>query len=414
MKYLIYISVLFLAVFCNPDESVTIPKFNDDSFMEGTLALSEATKSRMEGVYKVATGTELLGNKVILKLSKKGISIFGEKESVYLIMESGSKDSDIRFEGYWRYAVNSETGLIRLEIPSDSGGDELLSDTSSVTEIIVEGGYGFNNDSPNTSITLEFERPFSKYAKETEFFIVAHRGGGRTADRLPASENSLEILHYTELLGANAIEIDVRLSTDGVSFLYHDNTINLRLTQKGTVWGQIEDFSYPQLRTHLTLVNGEKIPTLSEVLEYTLNETEIEFVWLDMKAAKNDIDQVAAIQKEILDRAQMMGRKLEIAMGLPTEEKREQYLAYSDNENIPSLNESTPEDTRISNSVFWGPRWTLGLQNDEVEKMHSEGRRVITWTMDDPTFIQQYLSEGNFNGMVTNYPTLIAYYHYSR
>lgn len=414
MRYLLFISVLFLCVACNPDESVTVPKFNDVSFMEGTLALSEGTKTRMEGVYKVVTGTELLGNNVILKWSKKGISIFGEKESVYLILKSGSKDSDIRFEGYWRYAVNSETGLIRLEIPSESGGDELLSDTSSVNEIIVDGGYGFNNDSPNSSITLEYERPFSKYAKETEFFIVAHRGGGRTADRLPASENSLEILQYTELLGGNAIEIDVRLSTDGVSFLYHDNTINLRLTQKGTVWGNIEDFSYPQLRTHLTLINGEKIPTLSEVLEYTLNETEIEFVWLDMKAAQNDVAQVAAIQKDILQRAQNMGRKLEIAMGLPTEEKREQYMAYNDRENTPSLNESTPEETREFNSLFWGPRWTLGLQNDEVEKMHSESRRVITWTMDDPTFIKQYLSEGNFDGMVTNYPTLIAYYHYSR
>ena len=217
MRYLIFISALFIAVSCNPDESVTVPKFSDDSFMEGTVALSEATKTRMEGVYKVVTGTELLGNKVILKWSKRGISIFGEKESVYLIMESGSRDSDIRFEGYWRYAVNSETGLIRLEIPSDNGGDELLSDTSSVTEIIVEGGYGFNNDSPNSSLTLEFERPFSKYAKETEFFIVAHRGGGRTADKLPASENSLEILQYTELLGGNAIEIDVRLSTENVS-----------------------------------------------------------------------------------------------------------------------------------------------------------------------------------------------------
>ena len=71
-------------------------------------------------------------------------------------------------------------------------------------------------------------------------------------------------------------------------------------------------------------------------------------------------------------------------------------------------------DVRRTSSGFWGPRWTLGIQNDVVESMHQEGRRVITWTMDEAKFIEQYVRESNFDGMVTNYPTLVAYYHYSQ
>jgi glycerophosphoryl diester phosphodiesterase len=45
--------------------------------------------------------------------------------------------------------------------------------------------------------------------------------------------------------------------------------------------------------------------------------------------------------------------------------------------------------------------------------MQSEGRKVIVWTVDEPQFIQEYINAG-FDGMVTNYPTLVAYYNYIR
>jgi glycerophosphoryl diester phosphodiesterase len=60
---------------------------------------------------------------------------------------------------------------------------------------------------------------------------------------------TVEILALTERYGGNAVEIDVNNSRDSVPFLYHDKTINLRLTQKGPVWDNIEDFTFAQLRT---------------------------------------------------------------------------------------------------------------------------------------------------------------------
>ena len=222
------------------------------------------------------------------------------------------------------------------------------------------------------------------------------------------------MLSLSEKLGANAIEIDVKLSNDRIPFLYHDNTINLRLVQKSVIWGNIEDFTFAQLRTLITLINGERIPSLQDALEYVLEQTHLEFVWLDMKSSKNDMQEVIAIQKNILNRAEMMGRKLEIFVGLPSDDKINQFLSHPDWQTTLSLNELDVQDVRRTMSEIWGPRWTLGMQSDKVIEMQNEGRRAITWTMDDADFINKYISEGYFDGMVTNYPTLVAYYHYTR
>ena len=131
-----------------------------------------------------------------------------------------------------------------------------------------------------------------------------------------------------------------------------------------------------------------------------------------MKSTKNDLPEVIPLQQEIMNQAAAMGRNLEIIIGLPTAEKIEQFVSYPSYETVLSLNEFEPADVRFTDSEFWGPRWTLGTQNNEVQAMHAEGRRVITWTMDDPNFISQYINEGEFDGMVTNYPSLVAYYHY--
>jgi glycerophosphoryl diester phosphodiesterase len=141
-----------------------------------------------------------------------------------------------------------------------------------------------------------------------------------------------------------------------------------------------------------------------------LEETSIELVWLDMKSAKNDFPVVIPIQEQIMERAEAIGRQLEIFTGLPTRDKIDQFVSYEGYDEVLSLCELEIEDVHKTNADFWGPRWTLGMQDSKVEQMHAEGRRVITWTMDEPAYIERYLKESKFDGFVTNYPTLVAYY----
>jgi len=414
MKNLLNILVIVaLLTACNPDIEVFIPSFGNNSILKDTYPLTEETKQKMEGIYRVIDGSDHFGNKVVVKWSGKYMSIFTEKNAAYLIQEGGSLESVLFFEGYWRYATNTETGLAQFRISADEGGNYLINNDNQVP-IKLSGTYGLGDELPSRNITMVYDRYFSEKVLEEKFYILAHRGAGRTSDMLSASENTLNMIGLAERFGANAIEIDVKLSQDRIPFLYHDATINLRLTQKGPVWGNIEDFTFAQLRTSITLINGEKIPSLQEALDFVLEETTLELVWLDMKSEKNDLPEVIPIQQEILSRAESMGRQLEIFVGLPTEDKINQLLSYPEYESITTINELEAEDVRRTNSELWGPRWTLGMQLDLVEQMHGEGRRVITWTMDDPTYINRYIRESSFDGMVTNYPTLVAYYMYSQ
>lgn len=408
----ILITLIVFALSCSILVDPNVPDCIYENTLDGTIELPPSAMCRIEGVYSVTQGFEIFGEKVVIKACQGYMSVFAKKNAAYIILESGSIGNDLLFNGYWRYAKDVKSGMINLTIAADQGGAQLLTDTSAVTSIAFNGIYGNNCEDPGRAISFRFERQFSDSVRNGEFYIVAHRAGGRTADYLPASENTIEMIGMSESLGANAIEIDVKLSKDHIPFLYHDKTINSRLVRKSTIWGNIEDFTLPQLKTHITLIKGEKIPTLEEALEYVLWNTKIKLVWLDMKSEKNDMQEVFIIQKNFNDRAELHGRDLKILIGIPNKDKMNHYLATNNWQDAPSLCELDVGDVRRTESEIWGPRWTLGLQNSLVDQMHAESVKVIVWTLDESQFIQQYMSEGSFDGMVTNYSSLVAYYYY--
>lgn len=415
MKKLLFIVLLMtFAISCTNVNEVEIPVRSGDSILEGTIELGEQSKLRMEGVYRVVQGHERFGSTAVLKWSNQYLSLFFSVNAAYFVNEAGHNNNDIFIEGYWRFANNRDTGLGEFRILPQEGGLSIINNEEGDFPIIIRGFFGDENDSPSSQIVLQYDRPFSEKALNREFYILAHRGAGRTSDGLAASENTLEMLDLAERFGANAVEIDVKNSKDGVPFLYHDKTINLRLTQKGPIWGEIEEFNMAQLKSLITLIRGERIPTLREALEHILDNTGLELVWLDMKSKRNDMAAVIDLQQEITQRAQNQGRKLEIFIGLPNEEKIEHFQSHPDWETTLSLCELELADVERTKADFWGPRWTLGYNNAGVEQMHSQGKRVITWTMDEGTFIHDYIENANFDGMVTNYPTLVAFYHWTR
>jgi len=195
--------------------------------------------------------------------------------------------------------------------------------------------------------------------------------------------------------------------------LYHDNTLNLRLIQKNGLLGPIENYSYEQLNTYVKLLDGQRIPTLREALNTVVYETPLRFVWLDTKIDQ-PLDKVRALQQEFLQKAAAMGRQLQIVIGLPTEEAFNRLKQLQNYTTIPSLCELSPEQVREVNSRVWAPRFTLGLQTEEVEKMKAEGRRSFVWTLDEPQYVEQFVRDGKFDGILSNYASIVAYYHYAQ
>ena len=44
--------------------------------------------------------------------------------------------------------------------------------------------------------------------------------------------------------------------------------------------------------------------------------------------------------------------------------------------------------------------------------MKAAGLTVFVWTLDEPKFIQEFISQNNFDGILSNYSPVVAYYHY--
>ncbi len=103
-------------------------------------------------------------------------------------------------------------------------------------------------------------------------WIVAHRGGSRLAP-----ENTLPAFERAAALGADAIEIDVRLTADGRVVVFHDEDTARLTGEPGTIEGRplssvaaldaAFSFSPDGGRTHPLRGTGVRVPTFAEALE---------------------------------------------------------------------------------------------------------------------------------------------------
>ena len=415
---IIIFSILFFS--CKKEYRAPVPNVSGWDLFENssTQHLSNISRSAMEGVYKLTKGNNEFGDLVALKWSfviEKNdttfhLSGFFGKDISYFICEGKILNGSILLNGYWRKMVSVATGIIRLTIKPQEGASMLLSENpfSGIDIIAIDGLFGNGQTMPNIPIHFIYDR---KLNTANKFKIMSHRSGGRTSDLLPFSENSIGIIKKTAEFGSTGIEIDVRLTKDGIPILYHDNTLNTREVQKSGLLGPIENYTFNQLSTFVRLTDGEKIPTLRDALNAVIYQTPLTFVWLDTKYT-GSITEVRAIQKEYLQLAAAAGRQLEIVIGLPTDDAYNEFIKLPAYKSVPSLSEQTPEVVLNINSRVWAPRFTLGTQNELVDQVHANGKLAFVWTLDVPEYIERFINYGRFDAILSNYPSCVAYYYY--
>ncbi len=147
MKYLLFMMLTLISLSCNNQVDIIFPVFSDGSILEGTTPIPDFSKSRMEGVYQISEGSEFFKDKAVVKwVDPDLLSIFCEKDGAYIVLKGGVSGSSLLFEGTWRYAYGTETGLVRLTIPADKGGTELLGDSTSNFMVEFDGNFGEGND----------------------------------------------------------------------------------------------------------------------------------------------------------------------------------------------------------------------------------------------------------------------------
>lgn len=121
---------------------------------------------------------------------------------------------------------------------------------------------------PSTLLTLEMVtlRPLTVLREPGEpGAIIAHRG-----DSSAAPENTLPALSSSAAVGSEYLEVDIRVSKDGVPIVIHDSTVDR--TTDGT--GVVAEMTFDQLRAldagswFDETFAATRIPTLDEVLAH--------------------------------------------------------------------------------------------------------------------------------------------------
>lgn len=214
--------------------------------------------------------------------------------------------------------------------------------------------------------------------------IIAHRG-----DPIRFRENTLPAFLAAESFGADMIELDVQLSKDGQCVILHDDTLN----RLWNVDAAVCDLTYDEIR-RATDEDAYQIPLLEDVLDAIHIP-----IMVDIKY-ENCIPPVADILKSTnkVEQVLFSGGNLEahrlIRTHLPDAEAA---LTWES----PVL----PSDALFSElqPTYLNPPWWLLLPEFEtfktlgpatVKAMHSRGKKVSVWTVDELPLAEAWINLG--------------------
>ena len=385
-------------------ESVGHPKFENGGLIADAAPLSQASASLLEGLWDSTVGGSLLGSSLIVHSSPGYVSVFGDRDATYAVLEAGClNDGRLVLEGYHRKAIDTSTGLLRLFVEPVEAAEAICASHPVEGALSLVGFFGSGNAEPKHTLSLERSRllPATPAA-----MVIAHRGGCRSSDDCGASENSLEMLLMAQRLGADRVEVDVQVTKDGVPILYHDPSFGPLLTSGRYCRGAVSDFTWAHVTQLCKLRYGEWVPKLDDALRTVVEETELVGLWLDVKTPVGMTTALPYVRKwnKI---ASELGRNLRIAIGLSTDELVTAWLERTDVNDVECLVETGVDDLRRTGCRILGPRWTLGPMASTVAKVQAEGHTVAFWTLDEEQFIDLFIRQAKPNGLLTNRPGLV-------
>ena len=402
---------LYMLASCSKNQ-ITLPPAFSESNLVNTLFLADTTMKKMEGIYTLTLGSNALGSQFVCKTSRTKLSFFGNVDGIFMILSYGldTADGSIQFAGFWRYSENTTQGSVHFAIASTDGASDFLQ-TGNPANLLFKGTF-FDQHGQTQNITLQFSRPFSQYAITHEFEIYAHHGVQTTANP-PYAENSLLGALHDEDYGVNGLEFDIQLTKDGVPICMHDGDINTRLTEKTPLMGDYIQYNFDFLENNVRLVDGQKIPSLEQVLDVVIDSTNLKYFWMDVKGAKDVFKYMEPVVRNAYARAAAANRNIIIYADMPSQDVIDEYQAWPSYSDLPTMCELSLQDVIDNHCEYWGPRYTRGLLLDQVEQAHSMGIKVVSWTLNDKNLILSYLQDGKFDGFISDYPAYVVYDFYT-
>ncbi len=243
--------------------------------------------------------------------------------------------------------------------------------------------------------------------------LIAHRGASGTVP-----ENTLEAFRVAALAGAEMMELDLHLSSDGVPVVIHDPTLDRTTGARGRVARRTAvelaalDAGYrfsPEGRRRFSFRGrGLGIPALEDVL---VALPEVRFT-LEAKSPDPALDAPLA---RVLERSRAGDRVLLAAMegdvvrrlrrsfpGVPTNLGRDEVAVFLRQGTVP----------RGAGALQVPPRHGVRplVTRDFVVAAHDAGLEVHVWTVNAPDGMRRLLDLG-VDGIITDFPgRLLAVY----
>jgi len=229
--------------------------------------------------------------------------------------------------------------------------------------------------------------------------IFAHRGASGHAP-----ENTLAAFDLAVRLGADGVEFDVQLSSDGIPVVIHDETLrrttghdgwvsDLTAAELGELDASMGNTSYP----------GQAVPTLTQVLDLladtpmTINieikNSTVLYPGLDDKVLRL-IDEYQLRDRVIISSfnhitlARIHAIDPGIPLGLVFEDVLYQPWRYAQKVGASAVHPGLPY---------------LRAEPNVIDACHAAGLAVRVWTVDEPTYADLLLQAG-VDGIFTNFP----------
>ena len=208
-----------------------------------------------------------------------------------------------------------------------------------------------------------------------------------------APENTLAGVRKALELQADAIEIDVQATADGVPVLMHDLTVD-RTTNGG---GEVAKTSLEQLR--LLDAGGEPVPTLADVLEVTRGRALL-VIEIKQPGIENLIASVVRKSNVLTDVMvwSFFPQALDSTRAAEPRIPRAILLAAESVSRWPEARERAVRLGLQGVSVFF-----KGIDEHLTRDCQRSGLAVYAWTVDRPPDISA-LSELGIDGICTNFP----------
>ena len=212
--------------------------------------------------------------------------------------------------------------------------------------------------------------------------IIAHRGAS-----FLEPENTLRAVEKAIKMGADFVEVDVRMSKDNELVIIHDPDVNRTTNENGFV----KDYTLQELKK-LDAGQKETIPTLDEVISgvkdkiglvIEIKEPGAEGKVLE-KINENNLENV--ILTSFYHKSIKNARKMDPSV--------DAGIIFS----CQPVNVNQMASSACANVIFPGYKY---LDEELIEQAHENGISVYPWTVDDPEIFERLVGMG-VDSIVTN------------